>query len=144
MKSRIIWLVIIGNLICSIDTVNRHFYPWLCMCRHIKWYSNTSLLRSFNALRPRRNRRHFADIFKCLFLNENVWFLLKISLKFIPKVRINIIPALVHIMAWCRPGGKPLSEPMMVSLLTDLCVTEHPLLAPTDHGCRYAWNIIGY
>ena len=41
----------------------------------------------------------------------------KIPLKFVPKVRINSIPALVQIMAWCRPDNKPLSEPMMVSLL---------------------------
>ena len=27
-------------------------------------------------------------------------------------------------MAWRRPGAKPLSEPMMVSLLTHLCVTR--------------------
>ena len=27
-------------------------------------------------------------------------------------------------MAWCRPGNKPLSEPMMVSLLTHICVTR--------------------
>ena len=49
---------------------------------------------------------------------------LKISLKFVPKVRINNIPALVQIMAWRRPGDKPLSEPMMVSLLTHICVTR--------------------
>ena len=78
-----------------------------------------------NTLRPRRNRRHFADdIFKCIFLNENVWIALKISLKFVPKVRINNIPALVQIMALRRPGDKPLSEPMMVSLLTHICVTR--------------------
>ena len=75
------------------------------------------------ALRPRPNRRHFADdIFKCIFLNENAWISLKISLKFVPKVRINNIPALVQMMAWRRPGDKPLSEPMMVSLLTHICV----------------------
>ena len=34
------------------------------------------------------------------------------------------IPALVQIMAWRRPGDKPLSEPMMVSLLTHICVTR--------------------
>ena len=68
-----------------------------------------------NTLRPRQNGRHFPeDIFKCIFLNENVWISLKISLKFVPMVRINNIPALVQIMAWHRPGGKPLSEPMMV------------------------------
>ena len=64
------------------------------------------------------------DIFKCIFLNENVWIVLKISLKFVPKVRINNIPALVQIMAWRRSGDKPLSEPMMVSLLTYICVTR--------------------
>ena len=78
----------------------------------------------FNTLRPRQNGRHFADIFKCIFFNENAWILLKISLKFVPKVRINNIPSLVQIMARRRPGYKPLSEPMMVSLLTHICVTR--------------------
>ena len=41
-----------------------------------------------------------------------------ISLNFVAKVRINNIPSLVQIMDWRRPGDKPLSEPMMVSLLT--------------------------
>ena len=73
----------------------------------------------------RQNGCHFADdIFKCIFLNENVWIPVKISLKFVPKGPINSIPALVQIMAWRRPGGKPLSEPMMISLLTHLCVTQ--------------------
>ena len=78
-----------------------------------------------NTLRPRQNGRHFADdIFKCIFLNENVWILIKISLKFVPKGPINNIPALVQIMAWRRPGDKPLSEPMMGSSLTHICVTR--------------------
>ena len=34
------------------------------------------------------------------------------------------IPALVQIMAWRLPGNKPLSEPMMVSFLTHICVTR--------------------
>ena len=79
----------------------------------------------FNSLRPRPNRRHFADdIFKCIFENENEWISPSISLKFVPKVRINNIPALVQIMAWRRSGDKPLSEPMMVSLPTHICVTR--------------------
>ena len=78
-----------------------------------------------NTLRPRQNGRHFADnIFKCIFLNENVWIPIKISLKLVPKGPINNIPALFQIMAWRRPGIKPLSEPMMVSLLTYICVTR--------------------
>ena len=54
----------------------------------------------FNILRPRRNGQHFADdIFKRIFFNENVWILIKISLKFVPKGPIHNIPSLVQIMA---------------------------------------------
>ena len=35
-----------------------------------------------------------------------------ISPEFVPKVQIDNIPALVQIMAWRRPGDKPLYEPM--------------------------------
>ena len=67
-----------------------------------------------NTLRQRQNWHNFADdIFKCIFLNENIWISLNISQKYVPKVWINNIPALVQIMAWCRPGNKPLSEQMM-------------------------------
>ena len=79
----------------------------------------------FNTLRPRQNGRRFADdTFKRIFLNENVRISIKISLKFVPKGPINNIPVLVPIMAWRRSGDKPLSEPMMVSLLTHICVTR--------------------
>ena len=79
----------------------------------------------FNTLRPRQSGRHFPDaIFKCIFLNENGWISIKISLKFVPKVPISNIPALGQIMAWRRPGDKPLSEPMMVNSLTHICVTR--------------------
>ena len=78
-----------------------------------------------NTLRPRQNGRHFLDnIFKCIFLNENVWISIKISLNFVPMGPINNIPALVQITAWCRPGNKPLSEPMVGSLLTHICLTR--------------------
>ena len=63
------------------------------------------------------------DIFKCISLKENFWILNKISLKYIPKGVIDNMAALVQIMAWCRPGDKPLSEPMMVNLLTYIFVT---------------------
>ena len=90
------------------------------MC-HIGYPSEIQL----NTLRARQNGRHFPDdIFKCIFLNENVLVLIKISLKFVHKGQINNIPALVYIMAWCRPGDKPLSEPRMQSLLMHICVTR--------------------
>ena len=59
-------------------------------------------------------------MFKCIFFNENVWIPIKISLKFVPKGPINNIPAMVQIMAWRRPGDKPLSEPMVVGLPTHI------------------------
>ena len=78
-----------------------------------------------NSLRPRWKRRHIADdIFKCIFLNENVWTLLKFTPKLVPNVRINNIPLLVQITAWRRPGDKPFSESMMVYLRTHICVTR--------------------
>ena len=81
--------------------------------------------RGINISRPRQDGRHFPDdIFKCIFLNENAYISIKISLKFVSRGPINNIPALVQIMAWRRPGDKPLSEPMMVSLLTHICVTR--------------------
>ena len=43
---------------------------------------------------------------------------------FVPKGRINNIPSLVQIVAWRQWGDKPLSEQMMVSLLTQICVTR--------------------
>ena len=82
------------------------------------------LQTSVNTLRPRRNEHFADDIFKRIFFNENVWISIKISLKFVPKGPINNIPALVQIMAWRRSGDKLLSQPMVVSLPTHICVTR--------------------
>ena len=60
------------------------------------WCLVPGLLRKIhvNNLRPRQNGRHFPDdIFKCIFMNENVWISIKISLKFVLKDLINNIPA---------------------------------------------------
>ena len=80
------------------------------------YMQGANLLHSINAntLRPTQNGRHFADdMFKWIFLNENVWIPIEISLKFVPKGPINNIPALIQKMAWRQTGDKPLSEPMM-------------------------------
>ena len=100
-----------------------------------------------NSLRPRVNRRPFVDdILKCIFLNENEWISPMISLKFASKVRINNIPALVQIRAWRRPGDKPLSEPMLVSLLTHICVTrlQWVLMKYSYTNISYTHIIYGY
>ena len=107
-------LVFVYITVCFIVTVRMNFL----------WF-HVFVQVSFNTLRPRQNGRHFPDdIFKCIFFNENICNFIKISLKFVPKDPINNIPSLVQIMAWCRPGNKPLSEPMMVSLLMHICVTQ--------------------
>ena len=88
------------------------------------------------SLRPRQNVGRFADdTFKRIFLNENVRISIKIS--FVPMFRINNIPPLVQIMAWRRLGDKPLSEPMMVSLLTHICVTRPQWVKVGDFSQRF-------
>ena len=88
-------------------------------------YFLSCCVSEINTLRPRQNGRHFADdIFKCIFLNENVWILIKTSMKFVPRGPVNNILALVQIMACRRPGDKPLSETMVLSLLTHICITR--------------------
>ena len=83
------------------------------------------LVQPLNTKTPRQNGRHFADdTFKHIFFNENVRISIKISLKFVPTGPINNIPALVQIMAWRRPGDKPLSELITVRLPTHICVTR--------------------
>ena len=67
-------------------------------------------------MKPRQNGLHFPDdIFKLIFLNENMQISIQTSLKF-PRGLINNIPALVQVMGCRRPGDKPLSEPMMASV----------------------------
>ena len=88
------------------------------------------IFSAFNPLSRRRNRRHFEDdAFKCIWWNENLCISIKISLKFVFRHPINI-QALVQIMAWRRPVNKPLSEPMMVSLVTHICVTRPQWVKP--------------
>ena len=74
--------------------------------------------------------RNKMDISQITFSNAFSWmkmyeFGLRLhwSLFLRAKGPINNIPSLVQIMAWCRSCDKPLSEPMVVSLLKHICVT---------------------
>ena len=49
-----------------------------------------------------------------MLFSENIWSLITISLKLVPKCPINNIPTLIHILTRCRPSDKPLSEPMIL------------------------------
>ena len=97
----------------------------------LRWFTydlvnmNIRLEMVLNTLMLIQNGCHFADnVFKCIFLNENIQISIRISLKFDPKGPLNNIPALVQIMAWCRPGNKPLSETMMVKLPMHICFAQ--------------------
>ena len=121
----------IQELICEIqvndDQVPRCYIMSLGLNELIKSTSLVLVLlvMAVNTLRPRQNGCRFPNnIFKQIFMNKNIWISIKFSLKFVPKGPINNIPALVQIMALRRPGGKPLSEPMMVILLMHICVTR--------------------
>ena len=99
-----------------------------CTCIGVFTASNSwrrSISQRLTTLRPRQNGRHFPDgIFKCIFLNNNVWISIKISLKFVPNGLINNIPSLVQIKDERRSGDKPSSEPMVVRLLAHICVSR--------------------
>ena len=72
------------------------------------------VLGNINTLRPRKNGHHFPDnIFKHIFLNENIEISSEISLKFVPHGSFSNNPALVQIMAWRWVGNKLLSTPIM-------------------------------
>ena len=50
-------------------------------------------MQIFETLRPRQHRRYFDnDICKCFILNENIWILIQISMKFVPSGQTNNIP----------------------------------------------------
>ena len=84
---------------------------------HSKWLTRSgeiSLHHSVNSSPPGQNGRHFPDnIFKSIFINEKYCILIQISLKFVPKGLIDNKAVLVQLMAWCRTGEKPLTEPML-------------------------------
>ena len=50
---------------------------------------------------PEQNGSHFADdIFKCIFLSENLYSFMPISLKFVPDNRMDNKAASAQVMAW--------------------------------------------
>ena len=94
----------------------------------------------FKTLRRRQNWYRFTDnIFKCIFWNENVRrFHWGLFLRF-------TLTIFLQIMALHRPGNKPLSEPMMVSLLMHIYITRPQWIKKNvvkyticiDHPCSF-------
>ena len=62
------------------------------------------------------------DIFKCIFVNENVCISFQISLKFVPDGPVDCyLVSLVQVMAWCQTGDQ-----WWFSLLTHICTILPP------------------
>ena len=99
----------------GISNPDQYYFRWWL----IAWQHHT-----INTLRPRQNGHHFPTFSIASSWKKMYEFSIKISLKFVLKGPINKMSALVQIMAWRRPGDKPLSEQMMVSLLMHICVTQ--------------------
>ena len=120
----------------TVITHERHPYGW-----DLRWVGCCTSLTHWG----RQNGRHVPDdTFKCIFLNGNVLILIKILLKFVPKGLINNIPALDQIMAWRRPGHKPLSEPMMVSLPTHISVTRPQWVKYAHNGPKFSSGVYSF
>ena len=88
-------------------------------------FGKNSHVNYLNPLIYALSRRHFwyyarKHIWQETINDENVWILIKISLKFVHKGPIDYIPVLVQIMVWRRSGDKPLSELMLIILPTHI------------------------
>ena len=96
--------------------VKRHLYiesaTWgRIYARHLRHWGGSNMVAIFQT-------------FSCAFSWMKIQkFRLRFHWRFFPKRPINNIPEMVQIMTWRRTRDKPLSEPMMVSLLTHICVT---------------------
>ena len=93
-----------------------------CAIKGRKRYRNSrSTNTNFNAgCGSWRCRRHF----RVIFFNESFCILIKFSLKYVRKGSFDNKPTFVQIMAWRQSGDKPLSDPMVISLPTHMCVTR--------------------
>ena len=81
----------------------------------------------FNTSPPRHNGRQFAnDTWKCIFISENVYDLIQISLTFVSKCPFDNMTALVHLMAWHRTQQvtSHWTKQCLPSSLTHICDTR--------------------
>ena len=70
--------------------------------------------------RQKKNGHPFDNnIFKCIFLNLNVFVLTEISQKFVPTVLIDNESSLVSVTVCCCVGVKLLPKPMMTQFTVE-------------------------
>ena len=77
-------------------------------------------------LRHLQNYRHFIDDIQYIFLKGDVFILIKISLRFLPRSLMPNSVALVQVMPWHRTGHKPFPEPMMTQLTDEYMHHQAP------------------
>ena len=123
-RSLVIWYDIL--LFCCEFRYRNSVHNYTLPAGHKSNHREISLgSERINILRPRQNSRHFADeIFKCIFLLENILTWINVLLNFVPKGLVDSIVTLIQIMTCRQLGDKPLSETKMVNLLTHICVTR--------------------
>ena len=73
------------------------------------------------------------DIFKHIFLNEDVRILIQILLKFVPMGSNDNKSALVQVMAWRRTSDKPLPEQTLTQFFMHICGTRGRWVNRTSH-----------
>ena len=109
--------------------IYRYIYIYIYVCLGLNVSYIYRYIYIYDTLRPRQNGPHFPNgKFKCIFLNENAWISIRISLKFIPQFPTDNQAALILIMAWRLTGDKPLSEPM-VAYFTDAYMRHSPSMS---------------
>ena len=133
------WISWVDTIVAVIMLSN---ITWYCTQHYSNWGRTWIRIctNKRHTLRPRQTGRHFADdIFKCIFLNENIFLILNIiSLKYVPYGLINNRAALVQIMTWGPTGDKPLFE-SMVLCFTDVFMHHLPKWVNNDFF-RFGFN----
>ena len=128
----------------SIQYVSRIIIPAIRTLLWLLWFS---YWRFFNTLKPRQIDHYFQTTFSNAFSWMKMYkFRLRFHWSFFPKGPIKNMPVLVQIMASRRPSDKPLSEPMMVNLLTtisSLGLNELTHWGRETHICVSKLTIIG-
>ena len=99
---------------CLTYMISHEIWTWFCCalfcCGYIFVSCRFMWSIYLNTLRPKSSGRYFpADIFKCIFLNENMWISIKISQKFVPEVHLTISQ---HWFRWWLGAGKATSHYM--------------------------------
>ena len=97
-------------------------FPW-DDCKNVFFILLSSSNQKYESL-THWGRGKMDAIFQTTISNGFSWMkMYEFRLKFHCLINNNI-PALVQIMAWRRPGDKPLPEVMLVNSLTHICVTR--------------------